>query len=177
MWGTKKNQHAARHSVETKSLLTDEHTSNTIRLPDSTPCRSAAWLGPSLHVKGDITGCDDLLIDGSVEGTIQLDERRLTVGSAAKLKADINALDVVVSGQVKGNVRATRRIEIKKDASVIGDLTTAEIMIERGANFKGSIEIDRSETKKPDQEVSLLTASSSTAALNKNTSSLDPWKN
>jgi len=115
--------------------------------PDTLQAATAdatGWLGSSLHVKGDITGTQDLLIDGSVEGLIQLDERKLTVGTTAKLTADINARDVVVYGSVKGNVRATGRIEIKKDGSIIGNLTTAQIMIEDGADFKGSIEIDRS---------------------------------
>jgi cytoskeletal protein CcmA (bactofilin family) len=95
-------------------------------------------------VKGDISGTEDLLIDGLVEGLIQLDGRKLTVGSKAKVTADINARDVVVYGYVKGNVHAKGRVEIKKDGSVIGNLTTAQIMIEDGADFKGSIEIDRS---------------------------------
>ena len=113
--------------------------------------RATGWLGSSLHVKGDITGTEDLLIDGSVEGLINLDERKLTVGATAKLTADINARDVVVYGYVKGNVHAKGRVEIKKDGAVIGNLTTAQIMIEDGADFKGSIEIDRSEAKVTDQ--------------------------
>jgi cytoskeletal protein CcmA (bactofilin family) len=105
-------------------------------------------------VRGDITGTEDLLIDGSVEGLIQLDERKLTVGATAKLTADINAHDVVVYGSVKGNVRATGRIEIKKDGSIIGNLKTAQIMIEDGADFKGSIEIDRSAAPDADKNLS-----------------------
>jgi cytoskeletal protein CcmA (bactofilin family) len=111
---------------------------------DAAAGRAAGWLGSSLRVKGDITGTEDLLIEGLVEGAIQLEGRKLTVGTKAKLTADINARDVVVHGYVKGNVRAKGRIEIKKDGSVIGNLTTAQIMIEDGADFKGSIEIDRS---------------------------------
>ena len=109
--------------------------------------RATARLGSSLHVKGEITGSEDLLIDGSVEGLIQLDERKLTVGATAKVTADIIAREVVVYGTVKGNLRAKDRIEIKKDGSVNGDLTTARIMIEDGAYFKGSIEIDKSGEK------------------------------
>jgi cytoskeletal protein CcmA (bactofilin family) len=112
------------------------------------------WLGSSLRVKGDITGTEDLLIDGSVEGLVELDERKLTVGPTAKVTADINARDLVVYGFVKGNVHAKGRIEIKKDGSVIGNLTTAQIMIEDGADFKGSIEIDRGEAKVADKNVS-----------------------
>src|SRR3981189_1191515 len=114
---------------------------------DATADSMTGWLGSSLHVKGDITGTEDLLIDGSVEGLIQLDERKLTVGATAKVTADITAREVVVYGSVKGNLRAKDRIEIKKDGSVNGDLTTARIMIEAGAYFKGSIEIDKSPEK------------------------------
>ena len=113
----------------------------------ATADRATARLGPSLHVKGEISGNEDLLIEGSVEGLVQLDERKLTVGATAKLTADIIAREVVVYGTVKGNLRAKDRIEIKKDGSVNGDLTTARIMIEDGAYFKGSIEIDKSGEK------------------------------
>jgi cytoskeletal protein CcmA (bactofilin family) len=109
----------------------------------TTPQGSTARLGASLHVKGEISGNEDLHVDGSVEGLIQLEERKLTVGASAKLTADVVAREVVVYGSVKGNLRARDRIEIKKDGSVVGDLTTARIMIEDGAYFKGSIEIDR----------------------------------
>src|ERR1700693_3080329 len=105
--------------------------------------RATARLGSSVRVKGEITGSEDLLIDGSVEGLVQLDERKLTVGATAKVTADIVAREVVVYGTVKGNLRAKDRIEIKKDGSVIGDLTTSRISIEDGAYFKGSIEIDK----------------------------------
>jgi cytoskeletal protein CcmA (bactofilin family) len=75
---------------------------------------------------------------------VQLDERKQTVGATAKLTADIIAGEVIVYGSMKGNVRGKGKIEIKKDGSVNGDLTTAQIIIEDGAYFKGSIEIDRS---------------------------------
>lgn len=109
----------------------------------STASSGTARLGGSLHVKGEITGNEDLHIDGSVEGLVQLEDRKLTVGASAKVTADIIAREVVVYGNVKGNLRARDRIEIKKDGSVVGDLTTARIMIEDGAYFKGSIEIDK----------------------------------
>ena len=102
-----------------------------------------ARLGSTLHVKGEITGNEDLLIDGSVEGLVQLEDRKLTVGASAKVTADVIAREVVVYGNVKGNLRARDRIEIKKDGSVVGDLTTARISIEDGAYFKGPIEIDK----------------------------------
>ena len=115
--------------------------------PTATSDRATARLGASLHIKGEITGNEDLQIDGSVEGLVHLDDRKLTVGASAKVTADIIAREVVVYGSVKGNLRAKDRIEIKKDGSVNGDLTTARIMIEDGAYFKGSIEIDKSADK------------------------------
>ena len=123
---------------EEKTVSTD-----ALRPLGATGDRATARLGSSLHVKGEITGNEDLHIDGSVEGLVQLDDRKLTVGASAKVTADIVAREVVVYGSVKGNLRARDRIEIKKDGSVVGDLTTARIMIEDGAYFKGSIEIDR----------------------------------
>lgn len=133
---------------EDKAMSTD-----AMRPLATTPQGSTARLGASLHVKGEISGNEDLHVDGSVEGLIQLEDRKLTVGASAKLTADVVAREVVVYGSVKGNLRARDRIEIKKDGSVVGDLTTARIMIEDGAYFKGSIEIDRhGEAAEKDQE-------------------------
>jgi len=115
-----------------------------------------------LHMKGEITGSEDLLIDGSVEGLVQLDERRLTIGKTAKVTADIIVGEVLVYGTVKGNVRAKSRIEIRKDGSVDGDINTAQIMIEDGAVFKGSIELETSARKEADGNMSSQTASEST---------------
>jgi len=141
---------------------TNAMSTDAMRPLGATGDRATARLGASLHVKGEITGSEDLLVDGSVEGLIQLDERKLTVGATAKLTADIIAREVVVYGSVKGNLRAKDRIEIKKDGSVNGDLTTARIMIEDGAYFKGSIEIDKSAEK--DSGGSAFAKSSSTPA-------------
>ena len=102
----------------------------------------AARLGANLHLKGEITGSEDLRIDGTFEGLVLLDGGKLTIGPTAKVTADIVAAEVAVSGNLKGNVRAKNRIEIKKDGSVTGDLTTPQILIEDGAFFKGSIEIE-----------------------------------
>jgi cytoskeletal protein CcmA (bactofilin family) len=156
MWGNKKldtEQPTTAKPPETPAPVAKPASAKTegiamstdaMRPMSTTPSGSTARLGASLHIKGEISGNEDLHIDGSVEGLVQLDDRKLTVGATAKLTADVVAREVVVYGSVKGNLRARDRIEIKKDGSVIGDLTTARIMIEDGAYFKGSIEIDRS---------------------------------
>jgi cytoskeletal protein CcmA (bactofilin family) len=116
-------------------------------------------LGSSQHLKGQISGNEDLDIDGTVEGLIHIDEGKLTVGATAKLTADIIAGEVIVYGSVRGNVRAKGKIEIKKNGSVNGDLTTPQIIIEDGAYFKGSIEIETSAGKEGDKNVSSRRAS------------------
>ena len=118
-------------------------STEAIRPQAPTPEGSTARVGASLHIKGEISGNEDLQVDGSIEGSIQLQERKLTVGPSGKVTADVVAREVVVYGSSKGNLRAGERIEIKKDGSVVGDLTTAHIIIEDGAHFQGSIEIDR----------------------------------
>jgi len=140
--------------------------------PTTTSGSSTARLGASLHIKGEITGNEDLQIDGSVEGLVQLDDRKLTVGASARVTADLVAREVIVYGNVKGNLRARDRIEIKKDGSVVGDLTTARIMIEDGAYFKGSIEIDKAgEAGESDLEKPAYTRVAKTTAATSSSSS------
>src|SRR5712692_3087583 len=133
--------------AEPKEVRVTTNTLEASRPIPTTTGGALARFGPSLHFKGEITGNEDLEIHGTVEGTVTLDERKLTVGSTAKVTADLGAREIVVFGNVKGNLRARDRIEIKKDGSVVGDLSTARIMIEDGAYFKGSIEIDKTSEK------------------------------
>jgi len=116
--------------------------SATVR-PSAPISRSLACLGASVQIKGQITGEEDLQIDGKVEGPVSLEGRRLTVGRTGQLNSEIVAGEVIVHGTVTGNLRARDRVEIRRDGSVIGDVTAARISIEDGAYFKGRIEIDR----------------------------------
>ena len=116
--------------------------SATVR-PSAPISRSLACLGASVQIKGQITGEEDLQIDGKVEGPVSLEGRRLTVGRTGQLNSEIIAGEVIVHGTVTGNLRARDRVEIRRDGSVIGDVTAARISIEDGAYFKGRIEIDR----------------------------------
>jgi cytoskeletal protein CcmA (bactofilin family) len=111
------------------------------------PTRSFARLGSSLHIKGTITGTEDLQIDGRVEGPISLKGHGLTIGSTAQLNSEIDAREVTVYGKVVGNLHARDRVDVKTDGSVIGDISTARISIEDGAQFKGRIEIDPSKAQ------------------------------
>jgi len=167
MWSNKKPDTPKAEDSQPTNLQTTQPTkvtpafwqrttkmnNNVIRPTGATADCVMARLGSTMHVKGEISGNEDLYIDGTVEGLVHLDERKLTVGATAKLTADVIAGGVIVYGSVKGNVRAKGKIEIKKDGSVNGDLTTAQIIIEDGAYFKGSIEIEKSAEKEGDKNV------------------------
>jgi cytoskeletal protein CcmA (bactofilin family) len=113
----------------------------------SPAARAPSYLSPGLKIEGEVTGNEDLFIDGTVKGSISVGGFRLTVGKGAHVDAEAVARELVVYGDVKGDLRARDLVEIKKEGSVQGDITTARIMIEDGAFFKGGIEIDRSNTK------------------------------
>jgi cytoskeletal protein CcmA (bactofilin family) len=109
----------------------------------------AAIIGKSVVLKGQIYGREDLTIDGEVEGTVELQEHRLTIGPNGKVVATIKAREIVVLGTVQGNIETREKIDIRKEAKVVGDIRTARIVIEDGAFFKGSIDIVRAEAPKP----------------------------
>lgn len=106
---------------------------------ESAPSR----LGARLCIKGEVKGTGDLIVEGAVEGTIQLEGHKLTIGTGAKIVADIQAGEIVVYGEIRGNLHARDRIEIRKEGAVHAELTTSRIVIDDGAYFKGSIEIER----------------------------------
>lgn len=118
------------------------------RAAASDAARGVAAIGKSVIIKGQILSREDLYLDGEMEGTVEVPENRLTIGPHAKLQASIRAKEVVVLGTVNGNVEASEKIDIRKDAKLVGDIKTGGIIIEDGAYFKGSIDIVR-ETVKP----------------------------
>lgn len=110
---------------------------------------NTAMIGKSVVVKGQIISREDLTIDGEVEGTVELQENRLTIGPNGRVTAAIHAREVVVLGTVTGNCEVGEKIEIRKEAKLVGDIRTSRIVIEDGAFFKGHIDITRTEVAKP----------------------------
>ncbi len=111
-------------------------------------------IGKSVQIKGELTGSEDLYLDGSIEGTVDLRDHSLIIGPNGKIKASISARDLVVHGRVEGNITATGRVELRKSCTLIGDVSTQRIVIEDGAFFKGAIDIKEksqqpAETRKP----------------------------
>ena len=106
-----------------------------------------ATIGKSVVVKGELSGSEDLIVDGEVEGSITLRGQSLTIGPNGRVRANIEARNVIVHGRVDGDIHATERVELRKSASLTGDIATARISIEDGAFFKGGIDIQKPEPK------------------------------
>jgi cytoskeletal protein CcmA (bactofilin family) len=122
------------------------------RVEPDTSRGGSASIGKAVKIVGQIFSREDLFVDGDVEGTIELIEHKLTVGPNGKVHAGVKAREVVALGAIQGNVEASDRIEIRKDARLVGDIKTARIVIEDGAYFKGSIDIVKPEPKAAPQQ-------------------------
>lgn len=100
-----------------------------------------AQIGKSVVIKGEVSGSEDLYVDGQVEGSIALKGNSLTVGPNGQIKASVESRVIVVQGKVEGNVQASDRVELRKSAVVTGDISTQRISIEEGAYLKGKVDI------------------------------------
>jgi len=108
-----------------------------------------AHIGKSVIVKGELSGSEDLYLDGEVEGSIELSGHSITIGPNGRVRANVHARDIIVFGRVDGNLQAGERVDLKKSAVLVGDISTQRIAIEDGAFFKGGIDIQK--TDKPGQ--------------------------
>ena len=133
-----------------------------------------AHIGRSVVIKGELSGSEDLYVDGKVEGTIQLQGNNLVIGPNGHVHADVNAKGVVVQGKLEGNIRASDRTELQKAAIVLGDVVTQRIAIEDGAYLKGKVEIQRETAKsnstpasKPEPQVEARSAAAGSTPVTK----------
>ena len=151
MWNKRKeDEYPAKPAPTPSPSAASKETMSTAPVPSyHPPERGMAVIGKTVLIKGQVMSREDLTIDGEVEGSVELQENRLTVGPHGKLQAGVKAREVIVLGTVHGNVETSDKIEIRKDARVVGDLKTARIVIEDGAYFKGSIDIIKPELAKP----------------------------
>ncbi len=101
--------------------------------------REMAHIGKSVIIKGELSGSEDLYLDGEVEGSIELKQNSLTIGPNGRVKAKVSAKSVIVDGKVDGNVFGTERVEVRGTAAVTGDIVTKRIVIAEGASFRGSV--------------------------------------
>jgi len=133
--------------MEVKKETTPMHTTPMGNSNSDAPRSNSAVIGKAVKIVGEIYSNEDLLIEGFVEGTVEALDQKLTVGSNGTLHARVQVRELDVYGNVQGNVEASERIEIRKDARLVGDIKAARIVIEDGAYFKGSIDIVKPEAK------------------------------
>jgi len=102
-------------------------------------------IGPSIKIKGEVSGDEDLVIRGTVEGSIDLAAHEVTVGESGKVKADIKGRTVIVNGEVTGDITGGEKVIIAKTGHVRGNIIAPRMTLEDGAVFKGSIDMDPGE--------------------------------
>ena len=103
--------------------------------------RMVAWIGRSVRIEGKVVSEEDLTIDGHVDGAIELGGHSLSIGPAAAIKADLFAKNIMISGAVKGNVKALERIDLRETGSVEGDVTAPRLRMAEGAVVAGKVDV------------------------------------
>lgn len=133
----------------------DPQPNSTYTPPQATPPRQSAearrggsaTIGPSIGVKGDLTGEEDLMIEGQFDGKIELRQNGVTVGKSGRVRADIYGRTISVEGDVEGNLFAEEQIVVRQSGRVLGNLTAPRVSLEDGAKFKGSIDMEPKSAK------------------------------
>jgi len=155
MWKFTKQSEVHQHpekpaSSSTPSVLSAEPMSSLAPRNAVLQTAEQVTIGKSMIVKGEITGSESIYIDGRVEGCISLADNRITVGSHGVVAADISASEIVVLGEVRGNLVASDRVNIRDTGSFIGDVVAQRISIEDGAFLKAGIDVRKSIRKTND---------------------------
>jgi cytoskeletal protein CcmA (bactofilin family) len=123
-----------------------------------------AHLGRSVVIKGELSGSEDLYVDGQVEGSIELHGNSLIIGPSGQVRANVNAKAVIVQGKLEGNIHASERAELRKSAVAVGDIITQRVAIEDGAYFKGKVDIQK-DGAKPEPRGPAASASGAAAGV------------
>jgi len=142
MWDKKEGKDVAPGSFSTPTGF----GSSPHPAPSSSTTSSSGRLvniGQTIFIKGELTGTEDLTIEGRVEGKIELKDHNLTIGPNGKIKADVFAKNIVITGELLGNAFASEKVEITNAGILKGDITSPRIVIADGAQFKGSVDMDK----------------------------------
>lgn len=143
-------------------------------------------LSPSIAIKGDISGTEDLVLEGKMEGTINLPKNEILIGPDGKVKADLTALKVSIEGHVTGDIRGSERVVIKHSGKVEGNIVAPRVVLEDGCQFKGSVEMNtdatvarepasaKAQDSKPGQDSKPASDSSSNTKVNQYASETKP---
>ena len=107
------------------------------------PAEGSTAIGKSITIRGELSGAEDLFLDCTIEGSITFPESRVTIGPNARVKANIKARDVVIFGQVNGNVDATGAVDLRQTAALKGDIAAARLAIEENATIQGKADLTK----------------------------------
>ena len=146
MWNMKKQQQEQNPLQEKASANVQKENlfkKSSPEFKEKSPS-SIAVIGPAIRIKGELTGSEDLFIDGTVDGKIELEQHQITIGPGGHIKADISAKRITIKGEVRGNIKAQEMVIIKESGKLWGDIVTPRIAISEGAFFTGGIEMGES---------------------------------
>jgi cytoskeletal protein CcmA (bactofilin family) len=135
------DQNRSTPSSSTQSAQTQQVRKNSSQVEDR--MSKPATIGQSVQINGELTGQEDLIIDGKIDGKIVLKDHQLTIGANGHINAEVHAKAVQINGQVSGNIIADDKVEITPSGSVIGDITAPRVALADGSSFKGSIDMGR----------------------------------
>lgn len=113
------------------------------------PAEGSTVIGKSITIRGELSGSEDLYMDGTLEGSITLSGGKLTIGPNARVKANLSARDVLIFGQVSGDVQATGAVDLRQSASLKGDITAARLAIEENATIQGKADLTKGAQSAP----------------------------
>ena len=151
MWSLKKQQEESKPyeavPTFTRPAPSEIVRTETVSQPRGNTMEQTAMIGQSIHIKGELTGDENLTIEGKIEGRIDLKEHHLTIGKSGNIKADLHAKTITIIGEVLGNITAEDKIEIKETGKLRGDVVTPRMSIADGAYFKGSVEMGSKPTQ------------------------------
>jgi cytoskeletal protein CcmA (bactofilin family) len=143
MFNTTKDKQQDKPEPQTySSASVDSSTGNTSRA--SATSGKTAILGATIKIKGDISGDENLLIEGQVDGSVNLSSHELTIGKTGKLNADITAKIIRIDGEVHGDIAGKEKVIVSSTSNIKGNIVTPKMTLEEGARFKGTIDIDPS---------------------------------
>jgi cytoskeletal protein CcmA (bactofilin family) len=120
--------------------MTDMSNGIDVKTAAANERRTVAWIGKAVRVEGKVVSAEDLTIDGDVQGSIELGSHTLTIGPDARIKADVLAKTITISGRVTGNVKAVEKVELRSTGSVEGDIVTPRFAMADGATVLGKVQ-------------------------------------
>lgn len=154
-WNSPKNEPSAPRPAEPvpapRPATAAPPTQSSSPSPAAEPQRRGerATIGPSIFIKGDLSGDEDLVIEGRVEGKVDLKQNNVTVGRNGRVKADVYGQMVIVEGEVDGNVFAGEQAILRQAGAIRGNITAPRVVLEDGSRFKGSIDMESRDSGRP----------------------------